>query len=111
MPLEAQLVSAEEVPDLINAHLNRPTAYNMQHGSRGITHLRGNQHHRYNRQSSPLPRYNQQTSRSDTHIYSQKNRSCNNTSYHHGNGHNSILSIRNTCNASNNTHTSIGNMQ
>ena len=80
MPLEPQLVSAEEVPDLINVHLNRPTAYNMQHGSRGIPHPRGNQHHRYNRESSPLTRYNQQTSRSDTHIYSHKNRSYNNTS-------------------------------
>ena len=111
MPLEPQLVSAEEVPDLINAHLNRPTAYNMQHGSRGIPCLRGNQHNRYNRQSSPLPRYNQQTSRSDIHIYFHKNRSYNNTIYHHGNGHNSILSIRNMHNASNNTHNSIGNMQ
>ena len=51
MPLEPWQISAEEVPDFINAYLNRPTIYNMKHGSRGRPCSRGNQHHRYNRQS------------------------------------------------------------
>ena len=41
----------------------------------------GNQHYRYARQSSPVPRYNQQTSRLDTHAYSHKNRFYHQPSY------------------------------
>ena len=35
MPLEPHQVSAEQVPDFVNAYLNRPTAYNIKHNSRG----------------------------------------------------------------------------
>ena len=56
----------------------------------------------YNRQSSPLPRYNQQTNRSDMHFYSHNHRNYNNTSYHDSNEHNSPHPTRNTYNTSNN---------
>ena len=68
--LEPHQVSAEEVPDFINAYLNRPTAYNIEHSSRGRPRTRGVQHNRYTGQSSPVPRYNQQSCRSDIHSHS-----------------------------------------
>ena len=58
MLLEPCQVSAEEVPDLTNAYLNRPTTYIIEHSSRGRQRTRGVQHNRYTRQSSPVPRYN-----------------------------------------------------
>ena len=70
MALELHRISAEEVPDLVRAHLLCNTAYNPEHSIRGRLHSRGNQYHRYSQQSSPLPRYNQQSYRSDTHFHS-----------------------------------------
>ena len=52
MPLEPWQLSAKEVPDFVNAYLNKPTAYTIEHSSRGRPRTRGNQHYRYNRQSS-----------------------------------------------------------
>ena len=63
MPLEPHQVSAEEVPDFVNAYLNRPAAYKIKHNSRGRPKAGGVQHNRYTRQSSPVPRYNQQLCR------------------------------------------------
>ena len=59
MPLEPQQITAEEVPKLFRPHLNHNIAYNPEHSIRGRPHCRGNQHHWYNQQSSPLLRYNQ----------------------------------------------------
>ena len=59
IPLEPQQVSAEEVPDFVNAYLNRPTANTFNHSSRGRPRTVGNQHYRYTRQSSPVQRYDQ----------------------------------------------------
>ena len=97
LPLEPQQISAEEIPNLVKAHLHHPTTYNVEQSIRGKPHSRGNQHLWYNRQSSPLPRYNQHTYRSDTHFYFLKNRNYNNTSYHDSNRHNNASSIRNMC--------------
>ena len=47
MELEPLQITAEEVPDLIRAHLNCNTAYNLEHSIRGRPHSRGNQHHQY----------------------------------------------------------------
>ena len=63
IPPEPQQVSAEEVPDFVSAYLNRPTANISEHSGRGRPRTRGNQHYRHTRQSSPVLRYNQQTSR------------------------------------------------
>ena len=41
MPLEPWQVSAEGIPDFVNAYLNRPTAYIIEHNSRGETHDQG----------------------------------------------------------------------
>ena len=70
LPLEPQQVSAEEVPNFISAYLNRPTVNSTKHSSRGQPRTRGNQHYRRVRQSSPVPRYNWQTSRSETYSFS-----------------------------------------
>ena len=67
-------VSAEGVPDFVSAYLTRPTVNPVEHGSKGRLMTRGNQHNRYTSQSSPVPRYNQQTCRSDVHSYSKKDR-------------------------------------
>ena len=75
-------ISAEEVPDLVKAHLYCATAYNPEQSIRGRPHSRGNDYHQYNRQSSPLPRYNQQLQRSDAHFHSHPNRNYNGTHYH-----------------------------
>ena len=90
IPLKTQQVSAEEVPNLVNAYLNKPTANTTKHSSRDRPRTRGNQHKRYTRQSSPVPRYNQQTSRSDVHSYSNTDSSYNQTSYNSRNRHHSI---------------------
>ena len=101
MLLEPQQISAEEVPDLVKAHLHHATTYSPEYSIRGRPHSRGNQYHRYNRQSCPLPRYNQQTNRSDMHFYSHSHRKYSNTSYHDNNNHNSTQPSRNTNNTGN----------
>ena len=101
MLLEPQQISAGAVPDLIKAHLHHATTYNPEQSIRGRPHSRGNQHHWYNRQSSPLPRYNQQANRSDTYFYSHNHRNYNNTSYHDNNKHNTTHPARNTYNTGN----------
>ena len=47
MALELHQISAEEVPDLVRAHLYCNTAYNPEHSVRGRPHSRGNQYHQY----------------------------------------------------------------
>ena len=74
MPLEPQQVFTEEESNFINAYLNRPTANSTEHSSRGRPRTRGYQHYRHIRQSSPVPRYNQQTNRSDTYSHSHRAR-------------------------------------
>ena len=73
MALELHQISAEEVPNLVKAHLHCNAAYNPEHSVRGRPHSRGNQYHWYSQQSSLLPRYNQKSERSDTHFYSNRN--------------------------------------
>ena len=68
MMLEPCQISAKEVPDLVKAHLHHARAYNPEQSVRGRPCSRGNQYHWYNRQLSPLPRYNQQVQRSDAHF-------------------------------------------
>ena len=99
MALEPSQISAE-VPDLVRAHLHHNTAYNPEHSIRGRPHSRGNQYHLYSQQSSPLPRYNQQSERSDTHFHS--NRNYGNTHHHINSQCNSPQTVRNTPNTSNN---------
>ena len=89
--LEPHQISAEEVPDLVKAHLHHATAYNPEQSIRGRPYSRGNQYPQDNRQSSPLLRYNQQAHRSDAHFHSHPNRNYNNTNYH--NNTNVILLI------------------
>ena len=101
MTLEPCQISAEEVPDLVMAHLHHATAYNPEQSIRGRPHSRGNQYHWYNRQSSPLPRYNQQAHMSDAHFHSHPNRNYNNTNYHNNSKHNSPHPTRHTHNTSN----------
>ena len=59
MELEPRQIIAEEVPNLVRAHLNWNTAYNAEYSTRGRPHSRGNQHHWYSQQSLPILRYNQ----------------------------------------------------
>ena len=99
MALEPQQITAE-VPDLVRAHLNHNTAYNPEHSIRGRPHSRGNQHHWYSWQSSPLLRYNQHSERSDTCLHS--NRNYGNTHHCIISQHNSPRTVRNTPNTSNN---------
>ena len=98
--LEPCQIIAEEVPNLVRAHLNHSTAYNLEHSIRGRAPSRGNQHHQYNWQSSLLPRYNQHSERSDTHFYSNRNYG----NMHHSitSQHNSPHTVRNIPNTSNN---------
>ena len=70
--LEPCQISAE-VPKLVKAHLHCNTAYNAEHRVRGRPHSRGNQYHWYGQQLSLLPRYNQQSERSDAHFHSNRN--------------------------------------
>ena len=69
MELEPRQITAEEVPDLVRAHLNWSTAYNPEHSARGRPHFRGNQHHWYSQQSLAIQRYNQHSERSENHFY------------------------------------------
>ena len=101
MLLEPWQISTEEVPNLVKAHLHCTTTYNPEQCIRERPHSRGNQHHQYKRQSSPLPRHNQQTNRSDMHFYSHNHRNYSNTSYHDNNEHNSTQPTRNTYNTGN----------
>ena len=101
MMLEPHQISAEEVPDLVKAHLHHATAYNPEQSIRGRPHSRGNQFHWYNRQLSLLLRYNQQAQRSDAHFHSHPNRNYDNTHYHNNNKHNSPHPTRHTHNTSN----------
>ena len=99
MTLEPHQISAEEVPDLVKAHPHLATAYNPKHSVRGRPRSRGNQYHQYNRQSSPLSRYNEQAQRSDAHFPPHPNRSYSNTHYHNNSKCNSphpIWHIHNT---------------
>ena len=97
--LETHQISAEEVPGLVKAHLHHATAYSPEHSIRGRPHSRGNQYHWYNRQSSPLPRYSQQSQRSDAHFHPNRNYSS--THCHNNGGHNSSHPVRNVHNTSN----------
>ena len=100
MALELHQISAEDVPDLVKAHLHHTTVYNLEHSIRGRPHSRGNQYHWYNRQLSPLLRYSQQSQWSDAHFHPNRNYS--NTHYHINGKHNSPCPVRNTSNTSNN---------
>ena len=101
MTLEPHQISAKEVPDLAKAHLYCATAYNPEQSTRGRPCSRSNQYYQYNRQSSPLPRYNQQAHRSDAHFHSHPNRNYNNTNYHNNSKCNSPHPARHTHNTSN----------
>ena len=105
IPVEPQEVSAEEVPDFVNAYLYRPTGNTTEHSSTERQRTRGNHHYRYNRQSSALPKYNQQASRLDVHVYSHNNKAYNR------NRCNSSLSVNISHHTTNNSHNNIGNMQ
>ena len=96
MALEPHKISAVEVPDLVKTHLH----HNPEHSIRGRPHSRGNQYHQYNRQSSPLPRYSQQSQRSDVHFHPNRNYS--NTHHHINSQCNSPQPVRNTPNTSSN---------
>ena len=100
MALEPHQISAEEVPDLVKAHIHCATAYNPEQSIRGRPHSNGNQYHWYNRQSSPLPRYNQQVQRSDACFHPHPIRNYSNTHYHNNNKCKSPHSIRNAHNTS-----------
>ena len=101
MALEPHQISTEEVPDLVKAHLHHATAYNPKQSIRGRSCSRGNQHHWYNRQSSPLPRSIQQTQRSDACFHPHPNRNYSNTHYYNSSKCNSTCPIRNVHNTSN----------
>ena len=111
MLLEPHQVSAEEVPDFVNAYLNRPTAYNSEYSSRGRPRTRGVQNSRYTRQSSPVPRDNQLSCRSDVHSHSNTDRLYNQTSHNNRNRHHSHSSLNHSCNVPNNPCHNISNMQ
>ena len=100
MASELHHISAEEVPDQVKTHLHHATAYNPVQSIRGRPCSRGNQYHPYNRQSSPLLRYKQQTQRSDAHFHPHPNRNYRNTHYHNNNNCNSPHSVRNAHNTS-----------
>ena len=108
MTLEPHQNSAEEVPDLVKAHLYHATAYNPKQSIRGRPHSRGNQYHWYNRQSSPLPRYNQQEQRSDASFHPHPNRNYSNTHYHNNSKRNSPRPIRHAHNTSSSQVNAIG---
>ena len=100
VPLEPQQITAEEVPDLVRAHLNHATVYNVEHSIRGRPYSTGNQHHQYSQQSLPLLRYNQHSEWSETCFHS--NRNYGNTHQCIVNQHNSPHIVRNMPNTSNN---------
>ena len=74
-PLEPQQVSTEEVPDFISVYLDRPAVKSAEHSNRGRPRTRGNQQDRPSRWSSPVPRYNRQTNRSDAYPHFTRARS------------------------------------
>ena len=74
-PLEPEQVTAKEVPDFICTYLHRPAANSAEHSSRGRPRNRGNQQYRPSRQTSPVPRYNRQTNRSDAYPHFNRARS------------------------------------
>ena len=99
MELEPRQFTAEEVPNLVRAHLILNTAYNAEYSTRGRPCSRGNQHHWYSWKSLLIPRYNPHSERSDNHFYSNKNYG---NSYHCTNSqHNSPCTVRNTPSISN----------
>ena len=100
MLLEPCQIIAEEVPDLVRAHLHCNSAYNLEHSIKGRPHSRGNQYHWYNQQSSMLLRYNQYSERSDNHFHSNRNYS--NTQPCINSQCNLPRTVRNTPNTSNN---------
>ena len=95
IPLEPQQVSANTTKD----------------SSRGRPRTRGNQHNIYTRQSPSVPRYNQQSHRSDIHSYSNTDRSYNQTSYNNRNRCHLHSSLNHSCNAPNNSYHNNSNMQ
>ena len=99
--LEPREITTEEDPDLVRADLNQNTAYNAEYTVRGRPQPRGNQHHWYNQQSLPIPRYNQHSERSETHFHS--NRNYGNTYHYTNSQHNLPLNVRNTPTSSNNS--------
>ena len=100
MALEPHQISAEEVPDLVKAHLYCNVVYNLEHIVRRRPCPGGNQYHWSSQQSSLLLRYNQQTERFDAHFHS--NRNYGNTHHRiYGQG-NSPQTVRNTPNTINN---------
>ena len=101
MTLEPHQISTEEVPDLVKGHLHHATVYNPEQRIRGRPLSRGKQYHQYNRQSSPLLRYNQKAHRSDVHFHSHTHRNYNNTNYHNNSKGNSPRPARHTHNTSN----------
>ena len=112
--LGLQQVSAKEVTNFIDAYCNRPTANNTEYSNRGRPRIRGNQNHRhsrYTRQSSPVPRYNQQSCRSDIHSHSNTDRLYNQTSYNNRNRHHSHSSLNHSHNIPNNPYHNTSNMQ
>ena len=112
LPLEPQQVSTEEVPNFVSAYLNRPTANSIEHSSRGWPRNRGNQHYRHIRPSSPVPRYNCQTSRSDTFSHSNRARPSHQHRYSNRDRHHSYSSVRNqySHNPASNPYQNISNM-
>ena len=110
IPLEPQQVSTKEVPNFVSAYLNRPTANTTEHSSRGRPMIRGNQYYRHTRQSSPVSRYNQHTSRSDTYAHSHKDRSYHQPSYNNRDRCNLYSSPNYSCNAANNSYHNNSNM-
>ena len=74
-PLEPWQVPAEEIPDVVHAYLNRPTANATEHSSGGRPRTRDTQLYRPSRQSLPVPRYNSHANRSDSFHHSNRARS------------------------------------
>ena len=67
-------ITAEEVPDLVRAHLYHSSAYNPEHIASGEGPTREVMpYHRYAWQSSPLPRYQVHYMKGQTtHVYSNR---------------------------------------
>ena len=110
IPLEPQQVSAKEVPDFISAYLNWPTDNTTDRNSRGRPGTSSNEHYRYTGQSSPVPRYNQQTSRSNTSAHSHKDRSYHQPNYHNRNSCHLYSSPNHLSNPASNSYHNNSNM-
>ena len=100
MPLEPHQITAEQVPNIVKAHLLCNSAYNLEHSIRGRPHSQGNQYHWHSQQSSLPLRYNQHSERSDHCFHSNKNYGNIHPCIY--NQHNSPSTVRNTPNPSNN---------